>query len=125
MAEQSYFDERDVDLLVDVISLVPNLGEVAHAAKLARGRAKYPIEGYDGLAALLDDGRSARFGDREVTLDDVHRFFPKEFFPVDSEQDLIAKLLIAFQRGEVEHLKEKVPMPRRKPTIAPSPRLSQ
>jgi hypothetical protein len=125
MAEQSYFDEQDVDLLVEVISLVPNLGEVAYAATLARGRAKYPIEGYDGLAALLDDGRSARFGDREVTLDDAHRFFPKEFFPVDSEQDLIAKLLIAFQRGEVEHLKEKAPMPRRKPTIAPSPRLSQ
>jgi hypothetical protein len=63
--------------------------------------------------ALLDDGKVARFGDREVTGDAIKRYVPKEFFPLDDEDDLIAKLLIAFDRAEIEHSKQTVPRPRR------------
>ena len=107
------FDEHDVDLLVLVLSHIPNGAEVAYATKRARERAKYPIANYDGLAALLDDGKVARFRDREVTVDSIKRYVPKEFFPIDDEQDLIAKLLLAFDRAEIEHSKQTVPRPRR------------
>jgi hypothetical protein len=107
------FDERDVGLLTRVLAHVPNGAEVAYAAKRARERAKYPITGYEGLVALLDDGKVARFGDREVTGDAIKRYVPKEFFPLDDEDDLIAKLLIAFDRAEIEHSKQTVPRPRR------------
>ena len=115
MAEEArrVFDERDVDLLTRVLSHIPNGAEVAYAAKLARTRAKYPIAGHDGLAGLLDDGKAVSFRDREVTVDSIQRYVPKEFFPIDDEQDLIAKLLIAFDRAEIEHSKQTVPRPRR------------
>ena len=107
------FDEQDVDLLTQVLLHIPNAAEVAYAAKRARKRAKYPIKNHDGLAALLDDGKVARFRDREVTVDSIKRYVPKEFFPIDDEQDLIAKLLIAFDRAEIEHQEQTVPRPRR------------
>lgn len=107
------FDEHDAALLARVLDHVPNGAEVAYAAKRARERAKYPITGHDGLVALLDDGKVARFRDREVTADAIKRYVPKEFFPFDDEDDLIAKLLIAFDRAEIEHSKQTVPRPRR------------
>jgi hypothetical protein len=115
MAEEANraFDERDVDLLVRVLSHIPNGAEVAYATKRARTRAKYPIADHAGLAALLDDGKVARFRDREVTVDSIRRYVPKEFFPIDDEQDFIAKVLIAFDIAEVEHSKQTVPRPRR------------
>lgn len=115
MAEKArrVFDEHDVDLLAQVLAHIPNGLEVAYAAKRARERAKYPIADHGGLAALLDDGKVARFRDREVTVDSIKRYVPKEFFPIDDEQDLIAKLLIAFDRAEIEHQKQTVPIPRR------------
>lgn len=112
-AARTVFDERDVDLLTRVLSHIPNGVEVAYAAKRARKRAKYPIVNHDGLAALLDDGKVARFRDREVTVDSIQRYVPTEFFPIDDEQDLIAKLLIAFDRAEIEHSQQTVPRPRR------------
>ena len=115
MAEKArgVFDERDVDLLTQVLAHIPNGVEVAYATKRARTRAKYPIKDHNGLAALLDDGKVARFRDREVTVDSIKRYVPKEFFPIDDEQDLIAKLLIAFDRAEIEHSEQTDPRPRR------------
>ena len=107
------FDEQDVDVLTQVLLHIPNAAEVAYATKRARKRAKYPIKNHDGLAALLDDGKATRFRDREVTVDSIKRYVPKEFFPIDDEQDFIAKLLIAFDRAEIEHQKQTDPRPRR------------
>jgi hypothetical protein len=107
------FDEHDVELLVRVLASIPNGAEVAYAAKRARTRAKYPIGDHDGLAALLDDGKPVSFRDREVSAESIQRYVPKEFFPIDDERDLIDKLLIAFDRAEIEHSKQTVPLPRR------------
>lgn len=101
------FTEQDVELLEDVLDLVPDLDAVAFAAKLARERIGYPIESHEGLSSLFEDGRQTVFKGRRITMDDAVRFLPRTFFPIDSERDLLCKLMIAFQRGRLVHLEEQ------------------
>lgn len=82
-----HFDEKDVDLLEDIVDFVPDLDVVAYAAKLARKRIKYPIEGHPGLLPLFGDAKSgrARFKKRQLTYEQAERFLPSSFFPIESE----------------------------------------
>lgn len=100
-----YFDEGDIDLLVNVVQLIPDLAMVAHAAKLVRQRGKYPIESVDALLGLIADESIDLAG---VTIHKVQvlKFVPSEFFPIESERDLLCRLLIAFQRGAAFHALE-------------------
>lgn len=125
-----HFDEKDVDLLEVIVDLVPDLDVVAYAAKLARKRIRYPIEGHSGLLPLFGDAKSgrARFKNRQLTYEQAERFLPGSFFPIESERDFVRKLLIAFQRGRLSHAREESDQaeagrmdPAGEVTILPSP----
>ena len=97
------FDERDVDLLEEAVSLVPNLAAAAYAGKLARERTKYPIESFDGIVPLFDGQETAEFEGRSVTVKTARRYMPDRFFPIETERDLLCKLMIALATREAEH----------------------
>ena len=102
------FDSKDVRILVDAISLVPNLPLVALAAKRARQRLTYPIGSHDQLVTLLDDPNGMDVGGRTISAEDIKKYVPAEYFPIDNQQELMCRLLIAFQRGDLFHHQELV-----------------
>jgi hypothetical protein len=102
------FDEKDIDLLIYVISLIPDLDLVAYAGKLVRDKIKYPIKDYDSLQPLFGGKRVANYADRKITFAQAERFIPKEFFPIVSERDLLCKLIMVFQRGNIIHAQEAI-----------------
>jgi hypothetical protein len=121
-----HFDADDVDLLESALELVPDLDIVTYIAKLARKRAQYPLSDHAALRTLFGRSRSGRFKDRVLTVEHAERFLPREFFPIDSERDLMCKLLIVFQRGRLFHLQEEstgsaVPLSGQEGTLLPSP----
>jgi hypothetical protein len=102
----SKFNAEDLDLLAKVIEVIPNLTEVAHALRLARKGLKYPVKNRDELLKLLEGKKSVKLGSRSITSAAVQQFMLDKFFPVDSEEDLIRKLLIAFQIGDIYHTED-------------------
>lgn len=101
------FDGSHLDVLEAVIDLIPGLADVALAAiTLRRKGSKYPIENVAELYSRGAEGDTVKLGDRAITRDQVSRFFPPEFFPIASEQELITRLFLAFQRGRIYHERE-------------------
>jgi len=102
------FDSEDLDLLSSVMEVIPNLTEVASAIKLIRKGGKYPIENRDQLLEMFKGKKSIKLAERSVEATQVEQFLPEKFFPIDSERDLICKLLIAFQIGDLYHNEESL-----------------
>jgi hypothetical protein len=103
MPNQAKFDVADLELLTSIIEEIPNLTAVAHATKLVRKRLKYPINKRDEILSLFDGKKAVLLGDRKFTVANVELFLLEKFFPIQSEQDLVRKLLIAFQIGDFYH----------------------
>jgi hypothetical protein len=104
--ESVYFDAGDVDLLAAAVALIPDLDITTYAAKLARQAIDYPIKDYEGLRPLFEDGKRASYKNREITFEQAEQFIPKEFFPIETESDLLRKLFMSFQRGSFAHALE-------------------
>jgi hypothetical protein len=126
MPTSKVFTTKDVGLLTEALTLIPNLPIVTFAAKRARERLSYPITSREELAKLLDDDTTAAFDGRSLSAKDIETFVPDEFFPIPDQHALLCRLLIAFQRGDLFHEHElaarrsRDPMPR-EATIIPIP----
>jgi hypothetical protein len=126
MPTTKMFTTKDVSLLTEALTLIPNLPIVTLAAKRARERLSYPIKSKDELAKLLDDGSVAEFDGRKISAKDIETFVPDEYFPIPDQHALLCRLLIAFQRGDLFHehellkMKSTDPIPR-EATIIPVP----
>jgi hypothetical protein len=119
------FTTKDVGLLTEALTLIPNLPIVTFAAKRAGERLSYPIKSREELAKLLDDGAAAVDG-RTISAKDIETFVPDEFFPIPDQHALLCRLLIAFQRGDLFHEQELAESPSTDPipkeaTIIPVP----
>ena len=102
MARGRVFDEGDLELLEDVMGLVPNLTEVAYAGKLARDRLKFPVRTHRALDPLFGKEGALELGGRTVSSEQTRRYIPQQWFPIESVDDLVRKLLLAFQRRDAE-----------------------
>jgi hypothetical protein len=126
MPTTKVFTTKDVSLLTEALTLIPNLPIVTLAAKRARERLSYPIKSKEELAKLLDDGSVAEFDGRKFSAKDIETFVPDEYFPIPDQHALLCRLLIAFQRGDLFHehelskRKSSDPIPR-EATIIPVP----
>ncbi len=101
-----HFDANDVELLEKVLVLCPDLDIVAYAAKLAREKIKYPIQDHDGLLPLFGSkprSRVFKFKEHRVTFEQARQFLPEAFFPIESEDDFLRKVLMAFAIGRNSH----------------------
>jgi len=103
MPKQGKFDVEDLELLTSIIEEIPNLTTVAHATRLVRKRLKYPISKRGEILSLFDGKKAVLLGDQKISLANVELFLMEKFFPIQSEQDLVRKLLIAFQIGDFYH----------------------
>lgn len=92
-------------------SIDERLKEVTKWADTVSKKTKYPV---NDVKALLDavgkDDTEVEYAGRKMRLGEIKRHLPKEFFPVESREDLIAKIGYLETRGERE---EKVPEGRR------------
>jgi len=103
MPSQAKFDVEDLELLASIIEEIPNLTTVTHATKLVRKRLKYPISKRDEILSLFDGKKAVLLGDRKISVANVELFLLEKFFPIQSEQELVRKLIIAFQIGDFYH----------------------
>ena len=97
------FVSDDLELLEEVLALIPDLTAVAEVAKLVRQRAGYPLKSLDDLSPLLDEDDVLRLANRKISREQVERFVPKTFFPIDTEAQLLCRTLIIFQRASIHH----------------------
>ena len=90
-----------LELAEKVLSSFPDL-EMTFFSGLQARRAglKYPIERHEDLKILFgDDGKAAlSHKGHSVTYAQVVEFLPKEFFPIEDEDNFLRRVLIAFQR---------------------------
>ncbi len=101
------FDEKDFEILMKVIKLHPELELIAYATKQARAKLTYPIKSYRDLAALSNTkAKTLSFRGETINMKQVRMFIPKDFFPIESEDQFIIRMLIAFMIGHTSHQKE-------------------
>jgi hypothetical protein len=69
------------------------LEEVTRAAKKVSEKVDYPIRNFNQAArALGGDEAEFEFGGRRPKVKDAKPFVSNDYFPIDSEEDLIAKI---------------------------------
>src|SRR5260370_23021854 len=94
-------------------ALCPDLDFVTYLVKCARKRVKFPIQDHEGLLPLCDEGsHSVTFKDREATIEQAQQFLPESFFPIESEDDLLFKLFIAFTNAHSQNQLRTPPLHR-------------
>jgi hypothetical protein len=76
-----------------VVPLVPEDLPVITEASV-----QYPIEDLRGLLSVFGDRKTVNVGTRTVTVAQVEEFLPKECFPIASRDELISKVIMAFER---------------------------
>lgn len=125
----AHFNEKDIPLLENALDLIPDLSAVTIIAKYVGEQMTYPIKSIDVAKPHLKK-MTALIKDRiTFTFEQAEKFLPPEFFPIESQRDLLCRLLIAFQRGRLAHLLDR-PKPTEglpkgvTPTILPSPTLT-
>jgi hypothetical protein len=105
-SEQLSFIPDDLDLLVKVIRLVPELEVLAYAVKMARSRLSFPIVDHEGLLPLfLAENQVVKTDQRQFTFKSTQKFFPRTFFPIVSEDDFLTKAYLAIWNGQLSHSK--------------------
>ena len=104
--QQQSFTPNDFELLVKVIGIVPELEALAHVAKIAQSHLSYPIVDYEGLLPIFQgEGQSFETSRRRFTFASAQKFFPRDFFPIVSEDDFLTKVYIAIWNGNLSHSK--------------------
>lgn len=102
----SHFASNELDLVEMAMGLIPNLTLTAYIAALVRRKCSYPLTTHSNFLRIADHEGVLLFEGRRLTLEQAEQFFPKEFFPIENEQQLLCRLLAAFQRGEFTHAEE-------------------
>lgn len=98
------------------------LAEYERIARKVTGKTQYPIHNFNKLAdALGGDETEVELPSGRVKVKKGRNLVPKHFFPIDSEEDLIAKMATldaarpGYQRPEGSRGQEQAPSPDRKP----------
>jgi hypothetical protein len=95
----------DVELLSAVLSFNDSMLGVAQAVKLIERVSQYPIRSIDDLRPVFrQHGKVLRLGQCRVTEEQAATFLRPELFPVESREELISRMLIAFEAARLEHL---------------------
>lgn len=82
--------------------------EVTRWADKVSEKAQYPVQdAKELLGSIGDDETDVEYGGRKMKLGQIKKALPKEFFPVESREDLIAKIGYLETRGEREEPAEE------------------
>lgn len=98
----------DLDLCQRALRLNPDLWVAAQIVSKANERAAYPIKSVDDLcAAVLGSAkRGVRLEGMTLTAADARGFFPKAFFPIEGEDELLKAVYAALVWAREVHLSE-------------------
>jgi hypothetical protein len=89
----------DLPIVLDVLRASPALEATAYAVRLIEPTVGYPIESVASLQSLFREQDEIRLGpERTVNADQVGRFLPDECFPINDREELISRVLMAFER---------------------------
>jgi hypothetical protein len=97
--QQIGFGPKDLHLLDLALSKAPELYLAAWAVKRRRElRLSYPLSNHRDLLKLMGNKEFAGGGYR-IRPRDVARYMPPEFFPINTDEDLLVKVHIALAAG--------------------------
>jgi len=101
-ALQLQLTSDDLDLLENVITVVPILRIVVAIGREARKRGlTYPVSGVSGLQACLGTDRIILAGHR-IDNDTIASVMPEGWFPIAHEGELLSRVHLALLRCEME-----------------------
>jgi hypothetical protein len=87
------FLPEDLPLINRVLQLYPDVTEVIKIVQLISPKVSYPIQSFDEIVnALGSEEITISLGDQSFNLMDIGQFLPGYYFPIGSEDDLIAKI---------------------------------
>jgi hypothetical protein len=87
------FVPEDLPLINKVLQLYPDIIEVIKIVQLISPKVTYPIQNFEEIAnALGSEEVTMSLGDQSFNLVDIGQFLPNYYFPIGSEDDLIAKI---------------------------------
>lgn len=100
------FSADDVDLLVDALSLNESMLGAAQATRFIERTTHYPIRSLEDLRATFerfgDANHVITLGDHKVTLTQAERYLPREGFPIENREQLLSRIVVAFEIGKLE-----------------------
>ena len=96
------FSENDLDLLDNVITVVPILRIVAAIGREVRGRGlRYPVAGPADLVACLGKD-TLIYGNHRIDRAAIEHTMPESWFPIAHEGELLSRVHLALLRCEAE-----------------------
>jgi hypothetical protein len=98
-----FFDEGDVQLLAECLSLVPDFEFAVFLTKLAGKKLKFPIAAHKELSQLFPKNKGISFKTRTVTFANSVKFLRKELFPITDQKDFFRKALIGIGAAAFHH----------------------
>lgn len=102
------FTQRDLDLLVEILSLNDSMSHGAHAVQLIEELLSYPIESFERIGEafrLAAKGRrTVTIGRCEIALEQVRRYLPDEYFPVADRSQLVSRVVLGFEAERMDRI---------------------
>jgi hypothetical protein len=75
--------------------------EMRKHIKEIKGLGQFPIKNHDHLNQMLGGkDKEFKFKDKKMTMEDVMRMFPANYFPIESEDDLTDKAVKLTEIGK-------------------------
>lgn len=102
--------DDDLRLYESALKLHPDLWTTVQIVRRARGAEKsrgntiYPIRRHSDFLCLAEtDRKTGDFDGFEVSLEQIERYFPKNFFPIEDEDALLGRVHAALLWGRQAH----------------------
>jgi hypothetical protein len=93
------FDDSDFDVLATVLDTQPELKICALALKESRKlEVKYPLKNLDVITKLLGSKKTLVVEGHRISAATIEKYLIKEDFPIEDENQLIARVHIALWR---------------------------
>jgi hypothetical protein len=74
------------------IDVPPQLEQIAAAVAGVSSKLEYPIKDQEHGSALLGEDAKVEYEGRSYSVAELRKLIPPEYFPIESEPDLIAKI---------------------------------
>jgi hypothetical protein len=96
--------EQDLSIILDVLRVNQSMELTAYAVKLIERELTYPFHSLDGFLRIFSDRNVIRLASRTIEADQVERFLTKKSFPIANREELISRLVMAFERERMSEI---------------------
>jgi hypothetical protein len=97
--------EADLSLVLDVIRCNQSLERALYVALKIERATDYPISTIANLKPAFNYADRFTLGDRSLRPQDLANIFPDAAFPIESRDELITQLIMAFERERMAPIK--------------------